>query len=40
MGNPLKDVIILTLNEVRDVTPPWSAPVNSTVGKAWSSLWN
>ena len=40
MGNPLKDVITVTLNDVRDVAPPWSAPVLSTVGKAWSSLWN
>ena len=40
MGNPLKDVITATLNDVRDVAPPWSAPVISTVGKAWSSLWS
>ena len=40
MGNPLKDVINVTLKDVRDVAPPWTAPVISTVGKVWSSLWD
>ena len=37
MGNPLKDVITVAMNPIG---PPVLAPVTSSIGKAWDSIWS
>lgn len=37
MGNPLKDIITVAMNPIG---PPVLAPVISSIGKAWDSIWS